>query len=174
MRHSGKLLIGLFIVITLGLDVSSSRCAFPAQEVGRDSPVSVLIDVLSRADQDRDYRNHRKAADLLGDRQAREGVPVLIKNLDSPDEKVARECAISLGKIGDRAAVRPLMERLDGSFRKAADPHVMGDAIIALGKIGIKNPDTRDGIRPLLQRFQRDGTKDQAKWAKRALGYWNE
>jgi hypothetical protein len=174
MRNPGKTLIGFSFMVAMLLDLSSSRTASPGQTVNKDDPVPVLIEVLSNPDRDRDYRNHRKAADLLGDRQAREGVPVLIKNLDSPDEKVVRECAISLGKIGDTAAVPPLIERLEGGFRKAKDPHVMGDAIIALGRIGIKSPESRDKIRPVLQGFQRSGTMEQVKWAKRALGYWGE
>jgi len=174
MRSSRIILGGLALIVFQGIDLSFSDGAAAQHLVTKDAPVPVLIEVLGKHDPDRGYRNHRRAADLLGERQAREAVPVLIRNLDSLDEDVIRECAIALGKIGHPSAAPALIRGLESDFRKAKNPHVIGDAIIALGKIGLKATEARGAIRPVLKRYEREGTREQARWAKRALGYWGE
>lgn len=165
------LLLGL--VTALSLAVMLTGCS--TRTVKKDEPTSELIRVLSNPDSDPGGWNHRRAADLLGKRGAKEGVPVLIENLDSPNDKVVRSCTLALGDIGDPSAVQPLIGHLNGSFREAADPHVMGDCLISLGRLGAKNPQLRDTIRPNLEYFaQGNGTDAQARWAKKALGYWSE
>jgi HEAT repeat protein len=164
----------VWMVILIAVSALSS-CASSTKIVKKDDSNSKLIEVLSKPDQDPTSWNHRRAADLLGAREAREGVPILLKDLDLPNERVVRRCTIALGKIGDPSAVPGLIEHLNGSFVRAADEHVIGEALIALGRIGARNPEVRSTIRPNLERYaQGAGTKDQARWARKALSFWKE
>jgi HEAT repeat protein len=172
-RHGIKA-IGFALVVILATAFSLPGYAASEKIVKRDATVQELIEVLSKPDPHPKYWNHRRAADLLGARKAEEAVPILIKNLESPNEKAIRACTIALGKIGDPSAVPVLIEHLNGSFLSASNPHVIGDCIIALGRIGKVRPEVRDTIRPHLERYQKEGDQDQVRWASRALGYWSE
>ena len=70
-----------------------------------DMTVSDLIEKLKKG--------NKKAASILGDKKAKEAVGALIEALKSKDSDLRCESALALGKIGDPAALAPLMELLE-------------------------------------------------------------
>lgn len=94
----------------------------------------ILIDTLS----DRDIRVKIKAIDLLGARQANDGVTPISQMLflRSTEPLVKLHAAAALGRIGDARGTLPVMEYLEEESVAADDDRARGTAVFALGEIG--------------------------------------
>ncbi len=91
------------------------------------------VEFLLQATGDPDVRVRAKAVQMLGDMRATEATPVLVQYLSQRGTEPPMKQLIiaSLGKIGDPAAARPIIEFL----RRDLDPELRGTAIFALGEI---------------------------------------
>jgi HEAT repeats len=83
----------------------------------------------------------------------------LIRALRHPEPTVPIQAAVILGKLGSRAAVKPLIELADS----ASDPYIQEAAVEALGRIA----DPR--VVPCLERLSREGPVRVRAAAKQAL-----
>jgi len=94
----------------------------------------ILMDSLS----DPDIRVKIKAVDLLGARQANEGVPPIsqLLFLRSTEPLLKLHSAAALGRIGDARGVIPVMEYLEQETVAGDDERARGTAVFALGEIG--------------------------------------
>ena len=95
---------------------------------------SKAVDHLIRALGDSDLRVQAKAVQILGDMRATEATPVLVERLmmRTTDSGMKQLIIVSLGKIGDARAARPLIQLL----QRDLDVEMRGTAIFALGEIG--------------------------------------
>lgn len=82
----------------------------------------------------------KNAARCLGRIADSSATPALIRQLNHDDYSVRSEIATALGKIGDRHAVQPLLDRLE----REPDSDVRKSAVVALGSIG--DPEAADAI----------------------------
>src|SRR5579863_4299744 len=94
----------------------------------------ILMDTLS----DPDIRVRIKAVDLLGARQANEGVPPISQMLflRSTEPLLKLHAAAALGRIGDARGTLPVMEYLEEESNSGDDDRARGTAVFALGEIG--------------------------------------
>src|SRR5579862_7955127 len=94
----------------------------------------ILIDSIS----DPDIRVKVKAVDLLGARQANEGVPPMSQMLflRSTEPLLKLHAAAALGRIGDARGTLPVMEYLEEESNSGDDDRARGTAVFALGEIG--------------------------------------
>jgi HEAT repeat protein len=94
----------------------------------------ILIDSLS----DPDIRVKIKAVDLLGARQANDGVPPMAQMLflRSTEPLLKLHAAAALGRIGDSRGSLPVMEYLEEETDAGDDDRARGTAVFALGEIG--------------------------------------
>jgi HEAT repeat protein len=94
----------------------------------------IIMDCLS----DPDIRVKIKAVDLLGARQANEGVPPLSQMLflRSTEPLVKLHATAALGRIGDARGTIPVMEYLQEETTSGDDDRARGTAVFALGEIG--------------------------------------
>jgi HEAT repeat protein len=83
---------------------------------------------------DSDLRVQAKAVQILGDMRATEATPILVERLmmRTTDSGMKHLIIVSLGKIGDGRAARPLIQLL----QRDLDVEMRGTAIFALGEIG--------------------------------------
>src|ERR1700676_1687870 len=94
----------------------------------------IIMDSLS----DSDIRVKIKAVDLLGARQANEGVPPMsqLLFLRSTEPLLKLHTAAALGRIGDARGTIPVMEYLQEETAAGDDDRARGTAVFALGEIG--------------------------------------
>jgi len=94
----------------------------------------IIIDCLS----DPDLRVKIKAVDLLGARQANDGVPPMsqLLFLRSTEPLLKLHAAAALGRIGDSRGALPVMEYLEEETDAGDDDRARGTAVFALGEIG--------------------------------------
>ena len=94
----------------------------------------IIMDSLS----DPDIRVKIKAVDLLGARQANEGVPPMsqLLFLRSTEPLLKLHAAAALGRIGDARGTIPVMEYLQEETAAGEDDRARGTAVFALGEIG--------------------------------------
>lgn len=94
----------------------------------------IIMDSLS----DPDIRVKIKAVDLLGARQANEGVPPMsqLLFLRSTEPLLKLHAAAALGRIGDARGTIPVMEYLEQESGSGDDDRARGTAVFALGEIG--------------------------------------
>ena len=92
------------------------------------------IEHLVKALGDSDVRVQAKAVQMLGDMRATEATQVLLQYLllRTTEPNMKQLIIVSLGKIGDPSAARPLTELL----RQDLDVDTRGTVIFALGEIG--------------------------------------
>ena len=92
------------------------------------------IEYLVGAANDPDMRIRIKAIDTLGQIKAKEAIPLLVQQLFMRDTDLGtkRRILVSLGKIGDDRATRPIIDFMS----RDVDPSARGNAIFALGDIG--------------------------------------
>jgi HEAT repeat protein len=92
------------------------------------------IEYLVGAANDPDMRIRIKAIDTLGQIKAKDSIPLLVQQLFMRDTDLGtkRRILVSLGKIGDDRATRPIIDFLS----RDVDPSARGNAIFALGDIG--------------------------------------
>ena len=106
-----------------------------AYEAGDTKKLDKLIEIVSRPDYP--YATRRKAAEALGEIGEPAAVPALIGVLAEYDQRTTLKTSsmASLGKIGDRSAVKPIGKLLDRSLN---DPNVevRMAAIPVLGQLG--------------------------------------
>jgi hypothetical protein len=106
-----------------------------AYEAGDTKKLDKLIEIVSRPDYP--YATRRKAAEVLGEIGEPVAVPALIGVLGEYDQRTTLKgtAMVSLGKIGDRSAVKPIGKLLDRSLN---DPNVelRMAAIPVLGQLG--------------------------------------
>lgn len=119
----------------------------------------ILMDTLS----DPDIRVKIKAVDLLGARQANEGVAPISQMLflRSTEPLVKLHAAAALGRIGDARGTIPVMEYLEEQTAAGDDDRARGTAVFALGEIGsdkatellsnVANNDHSEMVRRLAQ-----------------------
>jgi len=95
---------------------------------------SKAIEYLIKALADSDVRVQAKAVQMLGDMRATESTQILLQRLvlRTSDANMKQLIIVSLGKIGDPSAVRPLIELLQQDL----DAATRGTAIFALGELG--------------------------------------
>ena len=94
----------------------------------------IIIDCLS----DPDIRVKIKAVDLLGARQANEGVDPIgqMLFLRSTEPLVKLHATAALGRIGDARGTVPVMQYLQEQTETSDDDRARGTAVFALGEIG--------------------------------------
>ena len=94
----------------------------------------IIIDSIS----DPDIRVKIKAVDLLGARQANDGVPPMSQMLflRSTEPLLKLHAAAALGRIGDSRGTLPVMEYLEEETDAGDDDRARGTAVFALGEIG--------------------------------------
>lgn len=94
----------------------------------------IIMDSLS----DPDIRVKIKAVDLLGARQANEGVPPMAQLLflRSTEPLLKLHASAALGRIGDARGTIPVMEYLEQETASGDDDRARGTAVFALGEIG--------------------------------------
>ncbi len=106
-----------------------------AYEAGDTKKLDKLIEIVSRPDYP--YATRRKAAEVLGEIGEPAAVQALIGVLGEYDQRTTLKgtAMVSLGKIGDRSAVKPIGKLLDRSLN---DPNVelRMAAIPVLGQLG--------------------------------------
>jgi len=119
----------------------------------------ILIDSLS----DPDIRVKVKAVDLLGARQANDGVSPISQMLflRSTEPLLKLHAAAALGRIGDARGTIPVMEYLEQEAASSDDDRARGTAVFALGEIGndkanellshVVSTDKSDMVRRLAQ-----------------------
>ncbi len=92
------------------------------------------IQYLIQATADPDPRVKLKAIDSLGALRASDATPVLVQALYLRDTQpwLKQRLLVSLGKIGDNRATRPIAD----SLARETDVPTLGTAIFALGEIG--------------------------------------
>ena len=98
----------------------------------------IIIDSLS----DPDIRVKIKAVDLLGARQANDGVEPISQMLflRSTEPLLKLHAAAALGRIGDSRGTIPVMEYLEEESAGGDDDRARGTAVFALGEIGSDKP----------------------------------
>lgn len=74
-----------------------------------EASIAPLLSVLERRTP---ARARAWAANVLGELRAPVALPALLAGLDDTDDEVRAKSATALGRIGDRSAVRPLLEHL--------------------------------------------------------------
>ncbi len=90
---------------------------------------------LIRALEESDYKHQRRrAAQLLGDRGAREALPSLLKALKDPEEVVQIGVAEALAQIGDKSVLEELVANMTDS-----NPRVRKYSAYVLGRVGTKD-----------------------------------
>ena len=94
----------------------------------------IIMDSLS----DPDIRVKIKAVDLLGARQANEGVPPIsqLLFLRSTEPLLKLHAAAALGRIGDARGAIPVIEYMQQETGAGDDDRARGTAVFALGEIG--------------------------------------
>ena len=94
----------------------------------------IIMDTLS----DPDIRVKIKAVDLLGQRQANEGVAPIsqLLFLRSTEPLVKLHATAALGRIGDARGSLPVMQYLEQERAAGDDDRARGTAVFALGEIG--------------------------------------
>jgi HEAT repeat protein len=94
----------------------------------------ILMDSMS----DPDIRVKIKAVDLLGAREANEGVPPMsqLLFLRSTEPLLKLHATAALGRIGDARGAIPVMQYLEQESTSADDDRARGTAVFALGEIG--------------------------------------
>lgn len=99
-----------------------------------DSNDPKAIDYLVGAVGDPDPRVQAKAVDYLGKLHAADSTPFLIQKLFTvgTKEKLRHRIIMTLGKIGDPRASRPILQFVRGT----RDPDTRGAGIYAIGEIG--------------------------------------
>jgi len=103
------------------------------------------------------------ASDKSADPLRGSSINVLKQNLNDPDQRVVIESIRSLGKIGDRRSVDPMIDELRNS-----DPQIRAIAAEALGDIGVK---TKSALP--LKKVLKDpepGVRSSAESALKAMG----
>ena len=87
---------------------------------------------------DPDIRVKIKAVDLLGAREANEGVPPMsqLLFLRSTEPLLKLHATAALGRIGDARGAIPVMEYLEQESAAGDDDRARGTAVFALGEIG--------------------------------------
>lgn len=127
---------------------SSSELEDLAKKVHSDDPVERLdgvkglgtsqdkgaVQYLLEATADTDPRVKLKAIDSLGSLRASDATPVLVQMLFLRESEpwLKQRALVSLGKIGDNRAARPIADYL----ARDTDTATLGTAIFALGEIG--------------------------------------
>jgi HEAT repeat protein len=117
-----------------------------------DSNDPKAIDYLIQAVNDPDPRVEAKAVDYLGKLHAADSTPFLIQKLFTvgTKEKLRQRIVMTLGKIGDPRASRPLLQFV---MQDGGNADLRGAGVFAIGEIGDQS------IRDELQRFG-DGEND--------------
>lgn len=110
-----------------------------------DSNDAKAIDYLIQAVNDPDPRVESKAVDYLGKLHAADSTPFLIQKLFTigTKQKLRQRIVMTLGKIGDPRASRPLLQFV----MQDGNPDIRGCGIYAIGEIGDQS------IRDELQQF---------------------
>ena len=100
-----------------------------------DSNDPKAIDYLIQAVNDPDPRVEAKAVDYLGRLHAADSTPFLIQKLFTvgTKEKLRQRIVMTLGKIGDPRAGRPLLQFV---MQEGGTPDMRGAGIFAIGEIG--------------------------------------
>jgi hypothetical protein len=95
-------------------------------EARRKTDDQLIADLSSQEARARDY-----AIRVLADRRSPAAVPQLIERLQDPNPDVARRAAGALIAVGDRRAVRPLIE-----ITRKRRPEDVGPILYAIGSLG--------------------------------------
>jgi len=95
-------------------------------EARRKTDEQLIADLSSQEARARDY-----AIRVLADRRSPAAVPQLIERLQDPNPDVARRAAGALIAVGDRRAVRPLIE-----ITRKRRPEDVGPILYAIGSLG--------------------------------------
>jgi HEAT repeat protein len=108
---------------------------------------------------DPDIRVKIKAVDLLGARQANEGVDPIgqMLFLRSTEPLVKLHATAALGRIGDARGTMPVMQYLQQETESGDDDRARGTAVFALGEIG------NDRSNELLSQIVADDKSDMVR-----------
>lgn len=120
------------------------------------------VEYLIKALGDSDVRVQAKSVQMLGDMRAIEATPVLLQYLllRTTEANMKQLIIVSLGKIGDPRAARPLIELL----RQDLDVDTRGTAVFALGEIGA--PESVEVLEHIAQTDQDQMVRRVASEAK--------
>jgi HEAT repeat protein len=120
--------------------------------LGENAEDPKAVEYLVRAAADADMSVRVKAIGVIGDAKVRAAVPILVQQLFMRDTTLPTKQYIvaSLGKVGDPAATKPLLDLL----ARDVDPSLRGGIVYALGEIGDKN------ALPTLQKLVKDPAAD--------------
>jgi HEAT repeat protein len=104
------------------------------RQLGNVEDASKAIGYLLEAANDPDSAIRLKAIDVLGQIRSKEAVAPLVQQLfmRDTDEVTKQHILVSLGRIGDPRATRPILDFL----ARDGDQGIRGNAIFALGDIG--------------------------------------
>ncbi|MET0152517.1 MAG: HEAT repeat domain-containing protein [Candidatus Binatia bacterium] len=113
------------------------------------------IDYLIQAVNDPDPRVEAKAVDYLGKLHAADSTPFLIQKLFTVGtrDKLRQRIVMTLGKIGDPRASRPLLQYVSQDM----NPEIRGAGIYALGELA------DESLRQDLARFSEEQTDPRLK-----------
>jgi HEAT repeat protein len=125
----------------------------PHPEVGAGKPVPVPVGSVQVL-----------AAGLLGDYPGAGSisVPVLVEALKGANERLTREVLLALGRIGDTAAIEPVLRCLESDEEQVRLAAI--DALVGIGK-GLESP----VLNAALVRLLDDPGATVRDWAVRAL-----
>ena len=120
-----------------------------------DSNDPKAVDYLVQAVNDPDPRVEAKAVDYLGKLRATDSTPFLIQKLFTvgTKERLRQRIVMTLGKIGDPRASRPLLQYVSQDM----NPDVRGAGIFAVGEIADQS------MQEELQRFSDEQTDPRLK-----------
>lgn len=93
-----------------------------------DSAVDALV---VQVESETDWQTLMRSLDALGKLQAKQGVPMMRKHLNHPNDWVRIAAAHALGDVGGKDVVPPLIDALDDS-----SDTVVSAALIGLGNVG--------------------------------------
>ena len=100
-------------------------------KVAQEEPKDELFEILVKSLTDVDVDVRCEAAAALGNLAYKPAIPNLIELLDSGDGETRRAAALSLMKVGDRAAIEPLKAAL----AKESEAAIQGVIKLAISQI---------------------------------------
>lgn len=103
------------------------------------------------------------AAEILSERKEKMAVPILVMGLKSPLEMVRRRAILTLGDIGDKRAIKPLISIIKRGSKN-------GEYFSALGSLAKLK---YEPIIPILMQMLNEEKNDRAE-AVRILGYFKK
>jgi len=100
-------------------------------KVAQEEPKDELFEILVKSLTDVDVDVRCEAAAALGNLAYKPAIPNLIELLDRGDGETPRAAALSLMKVGDRAAIEPLQAALE----KESEAAIQGVIKLAISQI---------------------------------------